>query len=533
MGFKIEKLYEMLPLDKNCIKTICSTLDAEDSLENICDAICDADVLDLHGYLDAYPDVKSANMNPLKHYLQYGYNEGRKISAITDTKERLIKSCRILRNTLVFEQGHVIPCCAVNNFQSPVLSKLDSKLNFSIDEISRQRKRAEFAINCNDHSSPCTDCAFVELMPAKQPSYFCERLILGSCTHCNFRCIYCRNCNTGLCDVPATTEMYPIVRKLLDNRLLSPKATVSIAGGEPFLMPDFDATIDLLLGHGDHKIDVNSNLSVWSDAATNAMSQGKMTVRCSIDAGTKDTFKLIKGKDMFDRVIKHIKKCVELNPNSIIVKYICLPENCNDNDLRGLLSLLATGINRLWIDFNFWTIPTEEIIEFAGRLKAEASLLGINVTMGYDAATNYPSDINLVDRVESVYFKYISKPDAPIAAIKESISDITLQKPAGNVESIKYSEDKGLSIEGWMWSEELGSPKSIRIVANNRLIFAGKPNIIRMDIGNGARAGFKFVCESPEQSRIIFQHRDTINIYVAFTYGGWIQLPITLSAFNK
>ena len=37
--------------------------------------------LDTTAYLAAYPDVAAANVNPLAHYLQFGFAEGRQAFA--------------------------------------------------------------------------------------------------------------------------------------------------------------------------------------------------------------------------------------------------------------------------------------------------------------------------------------------------------------------------------------------------------------------------------------------------------------------
>jgi MoaA/NifB/PqqE/SkfB family radical SAM enzyme len=55
----------------------------------------------------------------------------------------------------------------------------------------------------------------------------------------------------------------------------------------------------------------------------------------SVDAGTPETYKQIKGLDVFEKVFSNIEKYSETA--SVSCKYIFIPQNSNDTDIMGFI----------------------------------------------------------------------------------------------------------------------------------------------------------------------------------------------------
>jgi molybdenum cofactor biosynthesis enzyme MoaA len=64
------------------------------------------------------------------------------------------------------------------------------------------------------------------------------------------------------------------------------------------------------------------------------------TVEVSVDAGTRETYERIKGKDVFGPVVTNLIEYAE--HGDITLKYIASKDNLDDRDLDGFLDLVRT-----------------------------------------------------------------------------------------------------------------------------------------------------------------------------------------------
>ena len=57
----------------------------------------------------------------------------------------------------------------------------------------------------------------------------------------------------------------------------------------------------------------------------------------SVDAGTRETYREVKGLDAYDRVLSHIRRYAQEGA-VIEIKYILMPENCDRENIDGFLA---------------------------------------------------------------------------------------------------------------------------------------------------------------------------------------------------
>lgn len=543
LKYFVDLLSILLPLQRERIAGIIDGCKLDgNAFANIVMALSDSGALDLAGYLEAYPDLKSAAVNPLRHYLQHGIYERRILKAAqpmgsagaaTQPKNPTkILSCPMLRSRLIFSYGEITSCCAVNECKSPVLARYNEPGEFDAKEVLAARKKIEQELNTPGATTVCSGCAFVREMPVEPEPPFCDMLNLGECHTCNLRCIYCNNNRAGECGQPVKALMLPVVQKLLRENLLAPNALISIAGGEPFIMPDFEETLRLILESTTCQIEINSNLTVWSEAAAEAMRAGRLTIRSSLDAGTEETFKKVKGRDLFWKASGNAKRYAAINPYALTLKYICLPENSTDADLSGIMLLLRQGITRLWIDFNFMEPPSPEVMDFAGKLKAMASTAGAEIIMGYGADLNYAEPVGIQEQVEKAYFKYISQIYSRIPLNVQEAETGAKSEIPGVIEKITFDRRGNLNIRGWAWSRTLGAPKFIRAYLGDRVIFTGKPHKIRNDVAPDARAQYDFHSPANSCLEAVKSNKDKLAVYATFDGAHFVRLPQNQNAWQ-
>jgi radical SAM protein with 4Fe4S-binding SPASM domain len=115
---------------------------------------------------------------------------------------------------------------------------------------------------------------------------------------------------------------------------------VSLIGlGESFLNKDISRMIDLL---GQKKIEVylTTNGTIMNDEIISAINRAKdVRIQFSLDAADKQTFKRIRGRDFFDKIIKNIEYFMKEKNSSVFVSLGLVVMKDNLNELNEFIVL--------------------------------------------------------------------------------------------------------------------------------------------------------------------------------------------------
>jgi len=153
-------------------------------------------------------------------------------------------------------------------------------------------------------------------------------------TNCNFRCCYCRyGNNLERWQGDHNENVFEILSHIGSN--YSPKI-IHYTGGEICVSPFRDSILDLWNTHKWNGI-IYTNGSVYCDKMAVLLSDRLVTLRCSLDAGTKETFKSVKGVDCYNKVLSNLRQYASTG-GSIELKYIILDgKNDNETDIYGFV----------------------------------------------------------------------------------------------------------------------------------------------------------------------------------------------------
>jgi wyosine [tRNA(Phe)-imidazoG37] synthetase (radical SAM superfamily) len=155
---------------------------------------------------------------------------------------------------------------------------------------------------------------------------------------CNFRCSYC---------VSAYNEQKkqnpPDILKILraiKSHLPNEEIVVSFANGEMTIRRDFDDIMEFIDNQANWKMDIATNGSVYKPSLAKMLATGKVwKLTVSLDAGTAETFRKIKGVDALSKVVLNLEKYRE-SKGRIELKYIVLPAvNDAEPDLIGFADI--------------------------------------------------------------------------------------------------------------------------------------------------------------------------------------------------
>jgi len=275
-------------------------------------------------------------------------------------------------------------CC---NFKAATFYR-EKDLDYSkisIEELMQKRTELAEAIAQNKACIGCEELIEKEEdeISVKDISY----LSIGMFSTCNLRCKYCYFTHEQLGKKlsPERAHLLPFVKKLAEAGFLKEDITMGVAGGEPTLVADIVETCKFLEeNYSSPSVILLSNSSIESKTGIIAQNfknfkKLKRYLYTSIDAGTRKTYKLVRGRDLFESVEKNlIRYAKEDSFDGIKLKYLLLYDGSNttDRDIFGFLNLYRKvlkyqkGIMFLTIDCDMYSKNEfdEKMVAAAGKL---------------------------------------------------------------------------------------------------------------------------------------------------------------------
>jgi len=181
----------------------------------------------------------------------------------------------------------------------------------------------------------CQPCKII-----KEQYYFSQRKIrmlsLGGDAPCNLRC---HNCVLVHNERYLGKKPYSDILKALEmfEKFYGCGEDIDIvfSCGEFSINPDADALLRHLRRYN---VAYYTNAYQFSPIVADALRDGKGHINVSIDAGTRETYKLVKGVDGFDRVRDNLYEYAKCGP--VVLKYLLFDGmNDTDADLEGFFEL--------------------------------------------------------------------------------------------------------------------------------------------------------------------------------------------------
>ena len=287
-----------------------------------------------------------------------------------------MKYCSELNNVLTFFPDRIQSCCIISTSGPCYINKYDGNIkNINFNDFIKIKKFYYDALESELlDNSPCKNCLY--LKEKNQNDKFSEQfniIYLNNWIHCNCRCFYCdrhiyerwwwEGIGSNYTKKKIKSKYYdvlPIIKGLYNNNLLDRKnLRVVFHGGDLSVLKEFEPLVKEFIKQGVNRFDFSSNNIIFQPLIYKLLKQNKATLTMSLDSGTKETYKRIKGVDKFNNVIKNLKhyiKASKSNSPDLIVKYILL-KNMNDNEeeIKAFINLMINiGIKRVTLHLEHW-----------------------------------------------------------------------------------------------------------------------------------------------------------------------------------
>ena len=248
------------------------------------------------------------------------------------------KTCKHLEGNLYLAPNEIRACCQRFFYKGKmrgdaVLLKTTKGQKISSDDILQARKKMFNNIQ-NDKEEACLGCHY--LVEKEKPEINKESNFLSIEHHsfCNLKCTYCSEIYYG-----GKKPDYNVVDFLYEygkEGNLKKCSQVVWGGGEPTLDKNFKKILLDINKIASPKIyhRVFTNSVVFKDSIKEFLDQDLIKIVTSLDAGTPETFKAVRGKDKFFNVFENLEKYSEKNPGRVTVKYILTEGNSSEEELE-------------------------------------------------------------------------------------------------------------------------------------------------------------------------------------------------------
>ena len=179
----------------------------------------------------------------------------------------------------------------------------------------------------------CKGCFFLKEREWDDEDYI-NYMVFNHWTLCNCKCKYCfTNEQSDFFNARENYNMYPVIKKLVEMGKVRGGGEIGFGGGEPALLPEFEPMMNMLMDAGCDNIRVHSSCVKYSPAIERGLREGKVTLVCSVDSGTAETYKNIKRVPHFETVWANLEKYAASQGDDKYkakTKYIIYP-GFNDN----------------------------------------------------------------------------------------------------------------------------------------------------------------------------------------------------------
>lgn len=269
-------------------------------------------------------------------------------------------SCDWLEHGIIFDHENVIRvCCSQCNEGGgrPVLrgAYYGDKLDW--DRIFEQKWEMRKVQRTGDVYEKCKGCILLREDEWDDENYI-DRLLLTHWINCNCKCIYCPAVRDE--DLKKNNKHYnivPVLQDICDRQLLRKNAYISIAGGESTIYPEFEDMLHLLLDYGCDNILVNSSGIKYSPAIAKGLTECKLQLTISVDAGTQETYEKIKLVKTYDKILENLSMYADaqiVDKDRVCSKFIIVPGvNDREEEIEGWLeNTQMLGIKHASIDID-------------------------------------------------------------------------------------------------------------------------------------------------------------------------------------
>lgn len=323
-------------------------------------------------------------------------------------KNKKYLDCDLMKHSIHFFYNYIGACCT--NVYGFIFYKDYEGGKIDWNYIYNTRKKYIKKINSvftkEDYPECCKGCFMLNTCLKDSPveekfDNVINRVYFHQNQSCNAKCTYCayQTVENG-----CKYKVVPIVKSMIDNKILSKHAQIYMSGGEITISPEFDELLFLLLGYIENPVEIFSSGIKYCKSIEEAFVHNKCKMMISLDSSCRETYLKLKQVDCFDKIIDNIKNYIKASDNAkdnITLKYIIIDDvNDNETELLNFIHLVKElGIKNIRLDFDF------EKYKYERNIKIPAKYYDLFKLYDKEAQTN-GLIIHRYEQVEDILSKF-------------------------------------------------------------------------------------------------------------------------------
>lgn len=282
-------------------------------------------------------------------------------------------SCTDLHNSLFLGPDEIRTCCkrffVDGKMKGDVvllsLSNQETDSVVTAADIQAAKATLLNKINCGD-STDCDGCPYLEFKAWGSISPMDIRyLSMEHHSICNLRCTYCDETYYG--GAKPKYDVEALANSLLESGSIKNCENIVWGGGEPVLGKEFTSLIKQLsqeLPSATQRVLTNSLR--FSDTVNHLISDGRLLITTSIDAGSETVFRNIRGKTGLAKILSNLRTYSSSAPECVTIKYIFTFGNDSLNEIHSFVEnirnydLIKCNF-QISVDFKNQFVPVESI----------------------------------------------------------------------------------------------------------------------------------------------------------------------------
>ena len=282
---------------------------------------------------------------------------------------------------LMFDHDILTFCCGSSNDFNDSRPEFPYFDNAEDTILNYMQKRDEILAELNnrttiDISKPCLTCSRLKKINYIDISDKIEAINI-SCypAICQAKCVYCEvYTDPQNTHEKAKSSHYPkmiaeMISYLEDTNLIDDKCVFIVTPAEITIMPHMDLILNAISAY---RAAIATNGFLFEQKIADSLVKNGSQICVSIDSGSKETFRLVKGLDLFEKVTNNIIKYRSYG--DVLLKYnIMAGVNDSEKDIDGFIDFLKSlGNQSMRLSFEYG-LPLRTafypIVKFVERLR--------------------------------------------------------------------------------------------------------------------------------------------------------------------